>query len=395
MGKKESALKVGIPIGAVYVGALASAALVTGSYAVNYFANYGVAGIFLTAFYVLFISIFFYCGFEHVRSVNAHIKGEKVYDYSSLASAMYGKYSPVFLPIYEIWQFLSMLLTGAVVIATGGELMALLLNVPFLAGAAILAAIIVVLATFGAGIIRKSSTIMTALIIVIILVLVIIVMVNKGDSFTELVKSNWVPEDAPSFGNGIWRIFTLACAGSVWSLGLGAVAQKMATKKHSVAAAISAGIGGGLIFLLSTLIVLPYCPAILSDATPIFTIVSQYLAEQMPWLPIVYFSLMFLALVSSGAPSLFIFANRFRKFFPKLERAKNQRLSYILIGIVFMVLCILLSTFGLTTIVSTFFQYLGYLAMPLGIIPLLVIWPILRKKGVFPQVYKMRKKDET
>lgn len=387
MSDRESALKVGIPIGAVYVGALASAALVSGSYARNYFAIYGVRGLLLPVFYVVFMSVFFYFGFEHVRYVNEARGEDKVYDYSSLASAMYGKYSKIFMPVYELWQLISMVITSAIVIATGSLIIAQYLKVSILTGAIILGAVNVVIAIFGANIIRKTSTLMSILIIFLLCVLVVIVMGNNGAAFINLIKINWKPAEANSFGVGIWRIFTLACAGSVWSLGLGAVAQKMITKKHSFAAAISAGAGGALIFLLSTLIIMPFYPDVLSSSMPIATAIQDYLKTDIPWLPTFYNVLMIFALVSSGAPSLFVFSNRFKKVIPAVGALKNERVVNIILGIIFEILCIGISLFGLTTIVSQFLQYLGYIAMPLGIIPLLIIWPILRKRGVIPKVY--------
>lgn len=389
--KKTSSLKVGIPVGSVYVGAFASAAMVSGSYAVNYFLNHGLSGLWYMLAYAILMTFFFYCGFIHVKKVNDVRAGEgdePVYDYSSLASAMYGKFSPFLMPIYELWQLIAMVLTGAVVVASGSTMLTQLLGLPTLISAVIMSVVIILVAIFGAAVVRASSTVMTILILALLLVLLIIVMSIRGDHIAELFRIGWKPDNDNTFLGGLLRLFMLACAGSVWSLGLGSVAQKIKTKKHCFAAAASAGVGGALLFVLSVGITIGYCPEALQESMPILKIATVYLKESMPWLPVLYYILMMLALISSGAPSLFVFSNRFMKLFSKRNLSKKrERIANIVLSIIFMVLCTSLSMFGLTTIVSTFFQYLGYIGIPLGIIPLIFVWPVLRRKGVYPRVY--------
>lgn len=104
----------------------------------------------------------------------------------------------------------------------------------------------------------------------------------------------------------------------------------------------------------------------------------------LPWLGVIYYVLMILALVSSGAPSLFVAADRIKAIIPPARNAKNQTAAMIGCCLIYSVVVVIMATGGLTTIVSYYFQYLGYFGQICGVIPMAIVWPILRAKGVKP-----------
>ena len=390
MSKLKDALKVGIPIGAVFVGIQASAALATGSYGTNYYMAYGVKGLFLGLFQALFLFIFFFSGFSHIRSVNENLpEGERVYDYSSLASALYGKYSPVLLPLYELWQLLTVVVTGAGVIASGVTVLQTFVPIPTLLAAIIFGAVILLLAIFGEEVVRRASTGLSVAFFVVIFLFLFIIFREKGDIIGKMLTENWNPDPDPGFGAGVFKMFTLTCASTAWSIGIGAVAQKMTKRSHAVAAALTAGIGAVIMMVATAFIVMPFCPDVLKDAAPIVTIV-ELMRSSAPALAALYYILLVLALVSTGGPALFVFARRFGKLFPATGKFKNRRLVDILLAGFCVALCIAMSLLGLRTIVAQWYQYLGYIGMTVCIVPLVIIWPVLRSRGVVPRVYKKK-----
>ena len=58
----------------------------------------------------------------------------------------------------------------------------------------------------------------------------------------------------------------------------------------------------------------------------------------------------------------------------------EYKVLYLVVGVV----AVIMATGGLTTIVSYYFQYLGYFGQICGVIPMAIVWPILRAKGVKP-----------
>ena len=390
----KDSIKVGIPVGAVFVGIQASGALATGSYGTNYFAAYGVQGLLIGLFQALFLFVFFYCGFTHTISVNNRLpESEKVYDYSSLSKALYGKFSPYLCPVFELWQVLTIMVTGAVVIASGVTILQTFFFFFSLLASLLFSVIVLALSIFGEGVVRKASTTLSVLFFVCEFLFLYIVLKHRGDVLVQMIRDNWVPESSRGMAVGIWRMFTLTCASSAWAIGIGAVAQKMTSRRHAVVAALTAGCGAALIMVGTAVIVLPFCPEILSETAPLAAIASNFIGEIAPALGTIYYTLLILALISTGGPALFVFARRFGKLVPAKGAFKNRRLVDIILVVGCLMLCIALSMCGLTTLVQKAFQYLGYIAMPMCIVPLVIVWPILRRRGIYPVVYKKKKQQ--
>ncbi len=380
-----SALKAGFPVGAVYFGALVGPVMVTGSYAMNYYICAGVQSWVYFFIEIAAITLFFFMGFEHTRYVHKCNPDVNVYNYTILAKALYGPKLQFLVPFYDLWVSFAMIITGAATVATGGSLIASFLGIPYLAGTIIMAMLALVIATFGADIVRKSSTVMTFGMIGMMALLVIITLVTRGSQLAQTISSSWYPPyEGRSFGNGAWRVFVLCCSSCSWALGLGAVAQKMQSKKASFAGAASAGVCGAFAFFLMWLIVLPWVGKIYVDATVNGTPVLQITSEWMgiPAIGVIYYLLMILALISSGAPSMYIAAERFKQFVPRLRDSERKKLSTFICAVVFCVIVIVMAANGLTPIVSRYFQYLGYFGQIFGVIPMVIIWPILRAKSV-------------
>ena len=251
-----------------------------------------------------------------------------------------------------------------------------------------MAALVTVVAIFGADIVRKASTVMMFGLIGLMILLLVITFVHKGGALLRYLSSGWEPEACPPLAEGFWRIFILTCGSSSWALGVGSLAQKLKTKKDCVAGAFTAGISGALAFLLMFFIVAAWCDqaAAVESGTPVLNIATEWLAGELPWLPIAYYGLMILALVSSGAPAVFIATQRMKKIFSGLDYEHKDKLYSIIFGTGFCAVVIVLAMTGLNAIVGKYFQYLGYYGQICGIIPMVIIWPILRKKGIRPVI---------
>lgn len=397
MGKESiwPAVKAGLPVGAVFFGAVVGPAMVTGSYTVNYFLNYGVSSWVICIFYAAVISLFFYCGFEHTRLTAECNPGVDVYNYATLAKSLYGKYQ-FMVPLYDLWVFFAMVITGAATVATGGTLVASFLGVSYALGIVIMTALILVIGVLGAEVVRKASTGMMFAMVGMMLLLLVITLARKGDMIAQNFAINWQPDNVLPLGRGFWRVFVLCCSSSSWALGLGGLAQKMTTKKSTLAGSCSAGIMGGLAYFLMFLIVLPWAQQIFGETvngTPVLSIVTEWMG--IGWLSPIYYALMILALISSGAPALFIASNRIRELIPVARNSEKKTMWIIVCGVIYGVVITITASQGLTTVVSKYFQYLGYYGQIFGVIPMVIIWPILRVRGVKPVLPASKKSEES
>lgn len=384
-----SAIKAGFPVGAVFFGALVGPVMVTGSYTINYFLCAGVKSWIYFILYMAAIGWFFSMGFLHTRATAEANPDTDVYSYTVLSKSLYGPKLKFMVPLYNLWVFFAMILTGASTVAIGGELVASFLNVSYIGGAIMLAVLIMCISIFGAEMVRKSSTVMTFGMIGMMVLLVIITIAKKGSDVSAVLSSGWYPPSGGrTLGSGAWRIFVLTCSSSSWALGLGAVAQKMQTKKSCIAGGVSAGVLGAFAFFLMFIVVVPWVGRIYTDSgingTPVLSIATDWL--NMPWLAVVYYVLMILALISSGAPSLYVAASRIKSLIPAARKSDKDMLWMIISSVLFLAVVITMAAGGLTTIVSKYFQYLGYFGQICGVIPMAIVWPILRAKGVKPVI---------
>lgn len=336
-------------------------------------------------------------GFEHTRKTAECNPGVDVYSYTTLSKSLYGPKLRFMVPLYDLWVFFAMVLTAASTISIGGELIASFAGVGYIAGEIILAIIIMCISIFGAEIVRKTSTVMTFAMILMMILLVIITLWKKGDDLAAVLSADWYPPvGGRSLANGGWRIFVLTCSSCSWALGLGAVAQKMTTKKSCLVGGLSAGLLGAFAFFLMFLVVIPWVDKIYVDGavntSPVLFIATQWL--EIPQLGTVYYILMILALISSGAPSLYVAASRIRALLFASSKSEKQNIQQIICSALFMAVVVIMASGGLTAIVSKYFQYLGYFGQICGVIPMAVVWPILRAKGVKPIIPNLNNKDK-
>ena len=108
--KIHTSFKKAFPVSAVWFGALVGPSMISGAFASVYFAPYGKFGLILpfismgTASIIMFFGMLGVCHF-------------KVYDYSSYARKLYGKFSPILAPLLEIYIILDMMMGVRAVIS--------------------------------------------------------------------------------------------------------------------------------------------------------------------------------------------------------------------------------------------------------------------------------------
>ena len=365
---KKNALKVAFPVSSVWFGALVGPSMISGAFAAVYFAPYGAAGLLLPMLSMGIAAFIIAMGAEVTRR-------EKVYSYSELANRVYGKFRKVLTPLLEVYMVLAMIVGGSSVVSMGGTFFNNLTGLPTIFGAIAVAVISMVLVLWGEKLVRSSSSLMSLVMIVGMVLLSAFAIWNRSERLGEILANFEIPEGAmlsAGFSGAIALSFSNACN----ALTLCAVEQEVSHRSHAVAIGICSFVLNSLAFILSTALILPYCPEVLKDAVPVLAIVNEFLVEKAPWLPAVYMITMFLALLSSGAPQLHAVAYRVKKLYPSKGILRSDLAKNALTGVVYFALCIAISFLGLRTIISKGYSMLGYLAIPLIVIPLCILMPI-------------------
>ena len=276
---------------------------------------------------------------------------------------------------------MAMIVGGSSVIAMGGTFFHDLLGLPPFWGQLFMAVISSVLVLWGAALVRKSSMCMTIILLIGFICMIGISCYYGRASLIQQLRSWYVPE-GKTLWMGVEPAVALGLSNACNALTLSSVGQKLTTTKDVIVTGLCAFTLNSFLFVGCVIFLLPYMPEILWKDVPNLYVIKEYLAKLVPWLPAVYNIVMLLGLASSGAPQLNAVAYRVVHLYPNRGIFQKTINRNICTAVIYMTTCILISSLGLRTIIGKGYSLLGYLAIPLIVIPLCVILPlrVYRKK---------------
>ena len=368
MEQKKSNFMVGFPIGAVFFGSLVGPSMVSGIYSKVYLAPYGAWAFVFALFFPIISGVII--GFSA-----GLVRREKVYDYNSFCHKLYGRYSKICTPLMEIYMLMAQLLTMAAVVSMGGTMFNSILGIPAFTGSMLLAIACLVLVLWGAGLIRRISSAMCVLLVVCFLFLAGYSTWTKWDTFTEIMRTWYLPEEV-SLGYGLWRAVLFGFSGVCNGMVLCSVMQDVKTRGHAVATGVWSTILTTIVLFLEVLLILPYIPEVLASEVPTIWVISNFLIAKIPWIEVIYYITMVLALITSGVPCLQAMIARINKFVPESFLQGKEIIKRFVLGACFITVVVIISRLGLTTIVSKGYSSLGFVGIPLIFLPTCILLPI-------------------
>lgn len=352
-------------VAAVWLGALIGPSLVSGAYVAVYFAPYGALGLILPFVAFLPICILAAMGAEIVRR-------NQSYDYSSFARVLYGKCYRFLMPFLDYYILLAMIIGGSAVANVEGVLLGSVLGVSEVVGASIFGVITVLVAIFGSRFLRNFSSAMTVLLFAAFVILSVLFVARAPLTLPEVVSLG-IPEEASIF-EGIFRAILLGFSNMGMVCGtLCAVEQTIKSRRQAILVGVFSFIMNSFIFLLSCIMIIPYCPAALQNSMPTLYIIAEHIKVYVPWIYMAYNLVMFFALLSSDAPQLFAVSSRIIAMFDRKKRWKvGEKTQIAIIGLIYEAICVAISTLGLTPIISKGYTFNGWMGLFLVAIPILI-----------------------
>lgn len=366
------ALKQSFPVAATWFGALFGPSLLSGAYAAAYFLPYGSYAIVLPFVAYTVICIF--------AALAANItRTHRSYDYSSFARAIYGRAYKLLMPLLDYDILMAMCLGGASCIAT----VSLLLGdfgVHPLASAVAFSALALVITIFGENTVRRFSSIMTFLMMAAFVFFAgLLISQNTAGIVPSL--SNWKAYEGYNIPDGMWKAILLGLSNfGIVGGTLCAVEQKITTVRECRQIGWLSYIMNSLLMAVGAFMLMIYCPEVLKSATPTVTIMEQHIASRFPMINIMYYILMFMALISSAVPQAHAVIARINRMASGGSITMKRKRTFI-IGTAYFVVCSLLSMLGLMTIVSKGYSFSAWLHLFLLAIPI-SLWYI-RKIPIF------------
>lgn len=330
----------------------------------QYFVQFGVWA-FVTCVLAQFIGAFYQ--WYALRYAKKH----EVYDYRSFNDSFYGKYAFIFSNLYELVYIVTICVAPAAAFATGVSTMETAFGINHIIGTLFVGIFIFIVAVYGTNVVRKVASTLSVLIVAgLFIVYVPNIFAQWGSISSNISASMAAPAPA---GKALWTGIVYA-AFQLASLGLLVQHAKPFNSPDDAKASMVYGFFvNALICLMAVLGLMAITddPNFATESIPLLILVNKGVAPSL-LRPIISI-LIVLGSVSTAVNMIAGMSNRVctaidKNFDPTAKPGKNV----IIVTFVCTVVAFLIAQLGLNKIVSVGYAYLGYLTIPVIMIPYVV-----------------------
>jgi uncharacterized membrane protein YkvI len=365
--------KIGIgamfSVASVWFTTHAGAGFATGNQGWQYFAVYGVPGII---FPLISMGLLAYVLKEIM--LTAQILNTR--SYGDVMKYMFKPYDKLYI-LFEIFYYcIVMAAVGGVINASAG-MMQEVIPMNTLIATIIVGIVLVILVIFGADLVRRVATVLGILIIASGFSIYIIGFVSKIDVLGQVIATGYAPN---GWFYPLWRGIIYCGFQCVAIPAMVACCAHLTTKKSLNGASFIGFLMNGFGVALSVCMLIAYKDGIIANQE--FKLPTLYVCQQLGITVLFYFYkiCLFCCLISTGVSCVFGIVVRLENSLFKNSTGVMSGLmaKRLLVSIVATVICMAISSFGLTAIVAVGYKYCGYLGLLCCVLPVIII---LRKKN--------------
>lgn len=363
--KAKKGMPVFIGVAAVWMGTHFGPGVASGTQLNQYYVMFGLPGIFVTVIAMAFLGYALYCSMEFSRLYHA-------YDYQSWVEKLFGNKYVVIL--FDI-SFLVTILTAA---SGSMNAVAVLLEsnfgVNYWIGVAIIIVCTMLLCAFGARLVRAASSYMMFIVVGILLVIMILLAMNGDGDLSGSIANQ--AQNLPAAGSGSWlsAIWSAIIYGSFQATivaNIASVAGDLTSRRESKKAAITGFLANAILLIVLCTMLFSYTNvyAITDEALPFFSLLQRLGYESVT---VIYIVIVFIAVLSTVVGFAFAGVARFSKYYQPKSGKKSALRDAIFVGIM-LIACAVASQIGIVTLVSTGYKILGYLNLPIIVLPAIIL----------------------
>ena len=363
--KTKKGMPVFIGIAAVWMGTHFGPGVASGTQLNQYYVVYGLPGIFVTIIAMAFLGYALYCSMEFSRLYHA-------YDYQSWVEKLFGNKYVVLL--FDL-SFLVTILTAA---SGSMNAVAVLLEsnfgINYWIGVGITIVCAMLLCAFGARLVRAASSYMMFIVVGILLVSMVLLAINGDSDLSGSIANQAQNLDMAGSGSWLGAIWSAIIYGSFQATivaNIASVAGDLTSRRESKKAAITG-------FLANTILLIVLCTMLFSytnvydvtgEALPFYSLLQRLGYEGVT---VVYIVIVFIAVLSTVVGFAFAGVARFSKYYQPKEGKKSALRDAIFVGVM-LIACAVASQIGIVTLVSTGYKILGYLNLPIIVLPAIIL----------------------
>lgn len=358
MNKKKFTVPTFVGIASVWFGTHLGPGVASGKQVSSYFAETGKLGIFTPFIGMAFLGLAIYFAIEYSRR-------NDIRDFNTFSNRFFHPHEKLFSVFFEVTFVVTCILVPGLCIATSAKLLQQNFGLPLWIGSLFMAVGTILLAMYGADLVKNASTILTVGMIAIVVFLVVLGVEESAGTIQE----NWSNTSISdiSIWGAIGSSFIYAgfqATGNITNAI--AVTKGLKNKRDSQKAALLGIFMNALVLMLLALMQYGFQPESYNSEIPNYYIVLQL---GIPALKVVYVLLVLFASFSTLISFAFSATTRYEKY----VKMKNEKKRNLIIILGMLVFNLLISSLGITTIVNIGFRYLGYLSLPFVLIPVVIV----------------------
>lgn len=382
MGKKKSLLvdksRMPLAMGIAFVAFTTQfgGGFASGAQIYQYFINYGVWCLIMPILTQGLYSLFFWYGMRYAYK-------HKTYDYRSFSDSLYGKTRVVMSNLYEICYLIMIGTASAAAFATGGSTIETLFGIPYWLCTVIVAAFIFVIALFGTSVVRKCASTLSVLIIIGLILVLVPNIIAQWDSITESIgrmasgEMTVLSEKNGHFGPALYSavlyfFFQLASVSVMYQH-----MEPVTDVKQINRSAIGMFVCNFFAMELSIfgLLAVAFVADLATASVPMLILVEQGVGAKI-LTPIISI-LIILGAISTAVNMISGIVTRCvnaveRRMKTDSGRKKGHLARNAVFTLIFTFLAFAIAQFGLMTVVSKGYAYLGYAAFITLFIPFVI-----------------------
>ena len=300
-----------------------------------------------------------------------YAKKHNVYDYRSFNNKFYGKYAPIFSNLYELVYLVTICVAPAAAFATGVSTMKAAFGLNEIIGNLFVGIFIFIVAVYGTNVVRKVAATLSVLIVAGLLIVYIPnIIVQWSDISANIATSMAAP--AP-MGKAFWvgivyAAFQLGSIGLIIQHAKPFETEREAKTSMVIGFFVNAGI---ILMAVLGLMAITHDPNFATENIPLLILVNRGVAPNL-LRPIISI-LIVLGSVSTAVNMIAGMSNRVcasldKNFDPTAKPGRNV----IIVTLICTLVAFGIASLGLNRIVGVGYKYLGYLTIPVIMIPYVV-----------------------
>jgi len=355
--KSKFHLATSMGIGATWFGVHMGPGTASGRQGSTYYSTYGNWGLITPILAMGILGFIIYIVVEYCRQ-NGLTK------YKDFFNHFFSPFEKIFSVLFDILFFFTYFMVVGASLATGGKILSNQIGLPYLACAAIIGIIALMLIIYGEALIRNANSVMTWLMLAIIVSLLFFSLGSPQSQFsTEWAAKTW---DSGTLFPALKAAVIYASFQVTGAIGsVASVTSGLNSKAESKAAAIFGFLTNSVLIIM--IIVMQYgYPQLTKAEMPNYEILKLLNIPVLYWM---YVALVELAVVSTVIGLNNGVVTRIQKY----VKISNPMVKNVVLNVIFMMGATAVSLLGLTKIVGPGFTMLGYMCLPLVILPILVI----------------------